>query len=168
MICPVTFSLSIPAFPDAKFNFFLFTYLAVAKLTPNDLTTLWLAISAILLLSRIGSELGKKIGLPIVTAEILVVLVLGPTLLGNVFPDVYNQLFPFTANTRVSLALDGIFSLAVILLLFVAGLELQLSQVLQQGKIALYTGFGSMALPFFSGFTVAWFAPQWFHIDSAN
>jgi Kef-type K+ transport system membrane component KefB len=140
----------------------------VAKLTPNDLATLWLAISVMLILSRIGSELGKKIGLPIVTAEILVGLILGPTLLGNLAPDIFGQLFPFASNTRVSLALDGIFSLAVIMLLFVAGLELQLSQVLRQGKTAIYTGFGSMALPFISGFAVAWFAPQWFHIDSSN
>jgi Kef-type K+ transport system membrane component KefB len=140
----------------------------VAKLTPNDFATFLLAISTMLVLSRVGAEFGKKIGLPIVTAEIIVGVILGPTLLGNIAPHIYNRLFPFTSNAGVSLALDGIFSLAVILLLFVAGLELQLAQVLRQGKTALYTGFGSMVLPFFSGFTVAWFAPQWFGIDASS
>lgn len=120
----------------------------MAKLTPNDFATFLLAIGTMLILSRVGAELGKKIGLPIVTAEIIVGVMLGPTLLGNIAPHIYNQLFPFASNAGVSFALDGIFSLAVILLLFVAGLELQLAQVLRQGKIALYTGFGSMVLPF--------------------
>ncbi|MDR3632099.1 MAG: cation:proton antiporter [Desulfocapsaceae bacterium] len=140
----------------------------MAKLTPNDFAIFLLAISTILIFARFGAEFGKKIGLPIVTAEIAVGVILGPTLLGNLVPDLYNYLFPFTSNARVSIALDGLFSLAVILLLFVAGLELQLGQVLRQGKIALSTGFGSMVLPFASGFAVSWLAPQWFGIDTSN
>jgi len=140
----------------------------VAKLTPNDFAVFLLAISTILILARLGAEFGKKIGLPIVTAEIAVGVLLGPTLLGNIAPRLYEHLFPFASNPRVSIALDGLFSLAVILLLFVAGLELQLGQVLRQGKTAIYTGFGSMALPFASGFAVSWLAPHWFGIDTSN
>ncbi len=140
----------------------------MSKLTPNDFAIFLLAISTMLILSRAGAELGKKFGLPIVTAEIVVGVILGPTLLGNIAPHIYNRLFPFASNAGVSLALDSLFSLAVIMLLFVAGLELQLSQVLRQGKLAVFTGLGSMAAPFLSGFVVAWFVPQWFGIDRSN
>ncbi len=136
----------------------------MAKLTHDDLITLLLAISAMLILSRMVAEFGKKLGLPMVMGELLVGIALGPTVLGNLSPDLFGALFPLTTNAHVALALDGIVSLSVIMLLFVAGLELQLSQVVRQGKVAIYTGFGSMALPFVSGFLVAWLLPQWFGV----
>ena len=140
----------------------------MAKLTPDDLVILLLAISTMLLLSRFASELGRKVGLPIVMGELLVGIALGPTVLGALSPATYNTIFPFTTNAHVSLALDGLFSLAVIMLLFVAGLEIQLSQVIRQGRITVFAGFGSMILPFASGFAVAWFAPHWFNIEQSD
>jgi len=134
----------------------------MARLTHHELIVLLLAISTMLILSRMVGELGKKVGLPMVMGELLVGVGLGPTLLGAWFPGVYAYLFPFTTSAGFSLALDGILSLSVIMLLFVAGLELQLSQVMRHGRVAAFTGFGSMLLPFASGFAVAWLAPQWF------
>lgn len=140
----------------------------MAKLTPDDLFILLLAISTMLLLSRFASEAGRKVGLPIVMGELLVGIALGPTVLGTVSPGLYNTIFPFATNAHVALALDGIFSLAVIMLLFVAGLEIQLAQVIRQGRLTVFAGFGSMVLPFASGFAAAWFAPQWFNIQDSN
>lgn len=134
----------------------------MAKLTHNDLVTLLLAISTMLLLSRLAAEFGKKWGFPMVMGELLVGIVLGPTVLGTLSPATYNALFPLSSNAHFSLALDAIVSLSVIMLLFVAGLELQLSLVLRRGKVAICTGLGGMVLPFVSGFAVAWLAPQWF------
>ncbi|MDP3479574.1 MAG: cation:proton antiporter [Desulfoprunum sp.] len=140
----------------------------MAKLSQHDLVVLLLAISTMLILSRIAAEFGKKIGLPMVMGELLIGVALGPTVLGAISPSTYSTLFPFATNVHVSLALDAIFSLSVILLLFVAGLELRLSLFLQHGKVAVYTGFGSMILPFVTGFAVAWFLPGWFHLDSGT
>lgn len=140
----------------------------MAKLNHNDLIILLLAISTMLILSRVVAELGKKFGLPMVMGELLVGIALGPTVLGSLSPATYGYLFPLTSNAHVSLALDGITSLSVIMLLFVAGLELQLSMVLRQGKAAIYTGFGGMVLPFVSGFAVAWLAPRWFAVQAGS
>jgi len=82
--------------------------------------------------------------------------------LGMLYPDIFNYLFPRTGN--IPIALDGIFSLSVIMLLFVAGMEVQLSLVLKQGKVAVYTSVFSMIIPFFTGFAVAWFFPEIFSI----
>ena len=136
----------------------------MAKLQPSDLVTLLLAISIILIFSRIASEFGKKIGLPMVMGELIVGVILGPTVLGTITPAGYATLFPFAANSNFSLALDAIFSLSVILLLFVAGLELRFSLFLRHGRVAIATGIGSMLLPFASGFLLAWFFPQWFSV----
>jgi Kef-type K+ transport system membrane component KefB len=140
----------------------------MARLTHNDLIVLLLAISTMLIMSRMVGELGKKIGLPMVMGELLVGIGLGPTLLGACFPGAYAYLFPFTASAGFSLALDGILSLSVIMLLFVAGLELQLSQVVRHGKVAIYTGFGSMVLPSVTGFAVAYLFPQWFGVQAGS
>ncbi len=132
------------------------------KLSHNDLVILLLAISTILVFSRIASELGKRIGLPMVMGELIVGVVLGPTVFGSIAPGMYKALFPFNENSHFSLALDAIFSLSVILLLFIAGLELRFSLFLRHGRTAISTGIGSIVLPFSSGFAAAWFFPEWF------
>lgn len=134
------------------------------KLAHSELIVLLLSISAMLIISRIVAELGKKLKLPVVMGELIVGIILGPTILGMLYPDFFNFLFPQTGN--VPLALDGIFSLSVIMLLFVAGMEVQLSVVLKQGKIAIYTSLFSMVIPFFTGFAVAWFFPEIFSIST--
>lgn len=134
----------------------------IAKLTHADLVIFLLAISTMLILARIISELGKRLKLPMVMGELIVGICLGPTVLGKLFPDVFNYLFPLATNSNVSLALDGIFSISVILLLFVAGMEVQLSIVLRQGKAAIATGFGSMIVPFAVGFAAAYWLPELF------
>ncbi|HSH14151.1 MAG TPA: cation:proton antiporter, partial [Desulfurivibrionaceae bacterium] len=140
----------------------------MARLTHNDLIVLLLAISTMLIMSRMVGELGKRVGLPMVMGELLVGIGLGPTVLGSCFPAASAYLFPFATSAGFSLALDGILSLSVIMLLFVAGLELQLSQIVHHGKVAIYTGFGSMVLPFTSGFAMAYLAPQWFGVQAGG
>ncbi len=134
------------------------------KLSHSELIVLLLSISSMLIISRIFAELGKKLKLPIVMGELIVGIILGPTILGMLNPQVFNFLFPRTGN--IPIALDGIFSLSVIMLLFVAGMEVQLSLVLKQGKVAVYTSLFSMVIPFFTGFAVAWFFPEIFSISA--
>jgi Kef-type K+ transport system membrane component KefB len=136
----------------------------MAKLTHHDLIVFLVAISTMLIVSRVVAELGKRLKLPIVMGELLVGIALGPTVLGQLYPDLFQWLFPFKTNPTISIALDGIFSLSVVMLLFVAGLEVQLPMVLRQGKAAISTGFMSMIIPFFTGYGVAWFFPEWFNI----
>jgi Kef-type K+ transport system membrane component KefB len=137
------------------------------KLEHEDLIILLLAISTMLILSRIVAELGKRFKLPVVMGELLVGIALGPTILGTLYPAAYDYLFPLATNAKVGYALDGIFSLSVIMLLFVAGMEVDLPLVLRQGKTAIYTGFLGMVFPFFTGFAVAWWLPEVFGIGTA-
>ncbi len=115
-----------------------------------------------LIVSRIVAEFLKQFKLPVVMGELVVGILLGPTILGNFFPELFNSIFPAEGN--VPIALDGIFSLSVIMLLFVAGMEVQLPLVLKQGKIAVYTSVFSMIIPFVTGFVIASYFPHWFGI----
>lgn len=136
------------------------------RLSHSDLIVFLLSLSTMLLFSRIMAELGKKLKLPIVMGELVVGIILGPTILGMIYPELHEFLFPKFG--RVPVALDGIFSISVIFLLFVAGMEVQLSLVLKQGKIAVYTSTFSMIIPFFTGFAVAWYFPEVFGIRSSQ
>ncbi|MEW6468348.1 MAG: cation:proton antiporter [Bacteroidota bacterium] len=136
------------------------------KFSHNDLLTLLIAIGIMLILARLISELGKKFKLPIVMGELIVGILLGPTVLGSIDPGLFKSLFPSAGAAKI--ALDGITSLAVIMLLFVAGMEVQLQIMLKQGKTAIYTSFTSMIIPFALGFAAVWFAPHWFNLTPGN
>lgn len=69
-------------------------------------------------------------------------------------------MFPVSGNATI--ALNGITMVAVIMMLFVAGMEVQLPVVLKQGKAAVLTSSLSMIIPFVLGFVTAWYYPQWF------
>lgn len=113
-----------------------------------------------LILSRLVAELGRKIKMPIVMGEILLGVLIGPTVLGAIHPHFFETLFPKAGTAKI--ALEGITSLAVIMLLFVAGLEVQMQVVLKQGKTAIYTSITSMLIPFILGFCTVWFFPNIF------
>jgi Kef-type K+ transport system membrane component KefB len=131
------------------------------KLLHNDIVILLLSIGSILILARVFAELGKKFKMPIVMGEILLGILLGPTVLGSILPDFSNALFPKVGAVKV--AMDGITSLAVVMLLFVAGMEVQLQVMLKQGKTAIYTSFTSMLIPFILGFGAVWLLPGFFN-----
>lgn len=131
------------------------------KLLHADIIVLLTAIGGILILARVFAELGKKIKMPVVMGEILLGILLGPTMCGSLFPEFSSWVFPATGAAKV--AMDGITNLAVVMLLFVAGMEVQLQIMLKQGKTAIYTSFTSMIIPFIFGFSAVWLFPDFFN-----
>lgn len=130
------------------------------KFQHNDLIILLTSIGGILILARIFSELCKKIHMPIVMGEILLGIILGPTVFGAINPDLSAFILPKAGATKI--ALEGITNLAVVMLLFVAGMGAQLQIMLKQGKAGVYTSFTSMLIPFVLGFCAVWFFPHFF------
>ncbi len=136
------------------------------EFTHTDLVLLLISIGTVLLLARFTSEFGKKFKLPIVLGEIVVGILLGPSILGTAWPDMYTALFPRIGATRI--AFDGIVSLAVIMMLFVAGLEVQLNTVLKQGKTAIYTSLTSMIFAFTIGAGLVLLSPSFFQCEEKS
>lgn len=130
------------------------------KLQHTDIVVLLASIGGLLILARFFAELGKKIKMPIVMGEILLGIILGPTILGAFSPEFSAWIFPQSGAAKI--AMDGITSLAVVMLLFVAGMEVQLQIMLKQGKTAIYTSITSMIIPFVLGFCAVWFLPNFF------
>ena len=116
----------------------------MSKIFHNDLIILLFRIGAILLLARIFAQLAKKLKAPGIMGEILLGIILGPTILGEFYPETFNIFFPKTGAVKI--AMEGLTNLSVIMLLFVVGMETQLQIMLKHGKAAIYTSFVSMII----------------------
>ena len=119
-----------------------------------------LQLSLMLLTARALAEVFRKLKQPAVVGEILAGVILGPTILGHYFPEVNQYLFPLEGNS--ALVLDGFIQVAVILLLFIAGLEVELHLAVEQGKRAVYISILALFFPLVVGFAGAYFFPEFF------
>ncbi|MBI3235549.1 MAG: cation:proton antiporter, partial [Bacteroidetes bacterium] len=115
-----------------------------------------------LILARLMGEVVRKLRFPFVVGEILAGLLLGKTVLGNLSPHLTVEMFPSSGN--VPLALNGITSLAAIMMLFVAGMEIELPLVLKEGKKAIITSIGALIVPLLIGAYIGYFHLEVFHI----
>ena len=135
------------------------------KLSQHELMSLLIQLSIMLVMGRLLAEAARKIKQPAVVGEILAGIILGPTILGMVNPDWFQGLFPDGSS---SLVLDGFVQVAVVLLLFIAGLEVDLHIVLQQGRQAFYTSTLGLIIPFSIGFAFPYFFPAFFGSTDEN
>lgn len=138
------------------------------KLGHHDMIVFLIAFGLILIIARLFAELFKQFKLPSVLGEIIAGIFLGPSVLGFLWPESFEYLFPFIAhpefisNIPVQYAMDALINISVIMLLFVAGMEVQLPLVIEQGKVALSTTFFSMLIPIFIGYLGVQFLPDLF------
>lgn len=130
------------------------------KLAHNEVINLLVQLGIMLIAARIFAEVARKLKQPSVVGEIFAGILLGPTILGTFAPESFILLFPEIGPT--SLVLDGIIQVAVVLLLFIAGLEVDLHIVTQQGKQAVFTSLCSLVLPFGLGFIFPYLWPEFF------
>lgn len=131
----------------------------MTKLSQQEVMSLLVQLSVMLILGRLFAEAARKIKQPAVVGEILAGIILGPTILGMINPEWFQVLFPTGSS---SLVLDGFVQVAVVMLLFIAGLEVDLHIVLQQGRQAFYTSTLGLIIPFAIGFIFPYFFPVFF------
>ncbi|MBN8652835.1 MAG: cation:proton antiporter [Cytophagales bacterium] len=131
----------------------------MSKLSQYEVMSLLIQLSVMLLMGRLFAEAARKLKQPAVIGEILAGIILGPTILGMLNPDWFQGLFPSGSS---ALVLDGFVQVAVVMLLFIAGLEVDLHIVLQQGRQAFYTSTLGLIIPFAIGFMFPYFFPEFF------
>lgn len=132
-------------------------------LNHKEVINLLLQLAAMLIMARVFSELARKFKLPAVVGEIMAGIILGPTILGTLFPSAQEYLF--ASHEMSNMALDGFVQISVVLLLFIAGLEVELQVVWNQGRNALKIATASMALPIISGFVLAYAFPEFLGVN---
>lgn len=136
------------------------------KLSHSEVVNLLLQLASMLILARVFAEIARKLKQPAVVGEILAGILLGPTILGSLFPGMFE--FLFHSNPMSNIALDGYVQIAVVLLLFIAGLEVELNIVLSQGKKALSISFFGLVIPFAFGFIAPFFFAEFFGFAEGN
>ena len=133
--------------------------LAAAKgFEHGDMITFFLSLAILIGLARILGEVAEKFKQPAILGELLAGIILGPSILGMIAPELKASLFP--SEGPVYLGLQFMSSLAIALFLLLAGMEIDLRSVWKQGKTALSVSFGGMLVPFALGLAVALGAPQ--------
>jgi len=126
----------------------------VSKLSAEEVLTFLIIVSVILITARIFGEICRKFNQPAVIGEILAGIMLGPSLLGSVFPDLFKEIF--ISQPRSYAAFDGLANIGIILLMFIAGFEVDLKQIRKQGKQAASISIMGLAFPFMLGFATVY------------
>lgn len=109
---------------------------------------LTLAIAIIILAAKAGGYIAVRLRQPAVLGELLVGLILGPTVVDLVH-------LPFVGDpTLLQEELNDLAALGVVFLMFMAGLEVELDEMLHAGRASLLSGTLGVVAPLFIG-TVA-------------
>ena len=107
-------------------------------LSEHELLLSILAIALILVLGRGSAEIARRFKQAEVLGELLGGFLIGPSVLGALLPGVYHALF---LNPNVGLALSMLSWIGAILILLIAGLEVDLKIVRQLAKPGGLTAF---------------------------
>lgn len=108
-----------------------------------------IVIFSILLSSLIISRILQKIKIPLVIGEIIGGLILGPTVLGILFPDFFKENFKVGLDQKPFL--DNIYNVGLIVLMFLSGMETKISLNAKDKKTVSYLLIGTF-IAFIVGF----------------
>ena len=98
----------------------------------HELLLFLLQFALLLVAARALGILATRLGLPSVVGELLAGFFLGPSLLGNIAPGLFDYVFP--QNAEQFHLLEIVSWLGVIMLLILTGLETDIGLIARKGK----------------------------------
>lgn len=128
----------------------------------HPLSTLFLQIISIIFFGKLFGYFFKKIGQPTVIAEIIAGIVLGPSIVGMLFPDVSSFLFPKDSLKT----LQFLSQIGLMMFMFIIGMELNIKVLKNKAQEAVIISHASIVFPYFLGVTIAYFLYE--HFAPAN
>jgi len=117
------------------------------------LSLLLLQLILIVLFARLFGGLFVKIGQPAVVGEMLAGIVLGPSVVGSLFPGVFQFVFPADSLG----ALRMLSQVGIILFMFVVGMELDVAHLRRKADTAVLVSHISIIFPYFLGVLFSYF-----------
>ena len=124
----------------------------------HPLAILLAQIITIIITARVLGWICTKIGQPTVIGEIIAGIVLGPSLIGQYFPEFSNALFPLQSLGN----LQFLSQIGLILFMFMVGMELDLKTLKNKAHDAIVISHASIIIPFALGMALAYFIYQSF------
>jgi Kef-type K+ transport system membrane component KefB len=121
----------------------------------TTLALLLAQIAAVLLVSRALGVGAQALGQPLVIAEMVAGILLGPSLFGWLFPHASELLFPASSMA----VLKMLSQLGLVLFMFLVGIELDPKLLRGRERASLLISHSSIVLPFALGLGAAW----WLH-----
>jgi K+:H+ antiporter len=117
----------------------------------STLAAFFIAVAVVMLLARLMGVAMTKIGQPRVMGEVLAGILLGPTLLGKVAPDLQAAIFPSDIIPYIGVAAN----LGLIFYMFLIGLEIDLAQLRGRVGQAVAISNTGVLVPMVAGMLVA-------------
>ncbi len=114
----------------------------------HDVLVFLLSLAVLLTAARVLGEVARRLGFPLIFGELASGIFLGPTVFGRISPAGQHALFPAGVPANM---LAGYTNVGVVLLLTVAGLEVNLGIVRRRGRSALFTSLMGIAMPLAGG-----------------
>jgi Kef-type K+ transport system membrane component KefB len=124
---------------------------AVPPLASDVLLHVLVALAAVVVVGRVLARAFRAIGQPPVIGEVIGGILLGPSLLGRVAPDLHGYILP----PSVAPFLSVLAQLGVILYMFLVGLELNVEPLRRRAHAAVVTSHASIVAPFVLGSLLA-------------
>jgi len=119
---------------------------------------LLLEIIAILAVSKVFGFIITKIGQPSVIGEMIAGIVLGPSIMGFLFPEIFDFLFPLNSLAN----LEFLSQIGLAFFMFIIGMELDLDQLKNKTYNAIVISNTSIIFPYFLGVVVSYFLYEQF------
>ena len=106
-------------------------------------------LALLMLVGRLLGEAMIRIKQPAVMGQLIAGLVLGPSLLGALFPDLHHALFPGAKEQKAML--DAVAQFGVLMLLLLTGMETDLKLVRRTGGASAIASLAGIIIPFICG-----------------
>ena len=120
----------------------------------------------LLLVGRLLGEAMQRLRQPAVMGQLLAGVLLGPSVLGALWPGGQHALFP--ADPEQKKMLDAVSQLGVLMLLLLTGMETDLKLVKRVGRTAACASLGGVIFPFLCGFVLGECLPASMLPDAAR
>jgi len=124
----------------------------------SSLTIFVAELGVLLLVGRLMGEAAQRIGQPHVMGQLIGGLLLGPSVLGALWPQAQHALFP-SADAQKNL-IEGVAQLGILMLLLLTGMETDLPLVRRVGRTAVMVAIAGVAIPFACGMALGEMLPD--------
>ena len=133
--------------------------LRLAPVTAHEQAVFWVQMAALLTLALVLGRLASRWGQPPVVGQLLAGVILGPTVLGELWPAGFAWFLPQGKLVQSSL-LFAVSTLSLAILLLSAGFETDVTLLRRLGRPAIWVSAGSLLLPVGAGVAVGLLLPS--------